>query len=105
MSVKQYNFFYEEPELLRKKIAEALKYYEFPEEINLDVLQEWISGSNSPLYFITRVFQGACIETDAEAEKLLDLLSRLWNITPRNELGGVSPQQKMITALFKPQND
>ena len=105
MSVKQYNFFYEEPELLRKKIVEALKYYEFPEEINLDVLQEWISGSNSPLYFITRVFQGACIETDAEAEKLLDLLSRLWNITPRNELGGVSPQQKMITALFKPQND
>jgi hypothetical protein len=94
MSVKKVPF-YEDPGQLNKKIREALQYYELPEEITVYVLQEWINETNNPVLFITRVFNEAHFASEVEAEKLLDLLTRLWNATPRRELGGISPQQKL----------
>jgi hypothetical protein len=59
------------------------------------VLQGWINETNSPVQFISRVFSEAHFDSEFEAEKLLDLLTRLWNATPRGELGGISPREKL----------
>lgn len=96
MPVKKMAPFYEDPEQLNRKIQEALLYFELPEQVTVPVLQEWINETSSPVQFITRVFNEAHFESEFEAEKLLDLLTRLWNATPRQELGGASPQQKFI---------
>ena len=101
MSVKQTVPFYEDPEQLNRKIQEALAYYEIPEEVGVEVLQRWINETKSPINFITRVFTIAYFESETEAEKLLDLLTRLWNVTPRGELGGLSPQQKLVSEMYK----
>lgn len=92
--------FYEDPQQLHKKISEALLYYELPEYFSIEILQNWINETNSPINFITKVFKEAYFESEIEAEKLLDLLTRLWNVTPRRELGGVSPQQKLASEMF-----
>lgn len=99
MSVKKkFLPFYEDPIQLNKKIQEALRYYELPEQVTVLVLQEWINETTSPAQFITRVFNEAYFESETEAEKLLDLLTRLWNVTPRKELGGISPRQKLASS-------
>ena len=98
MSVKKRIPFYEDSTQLNRKIQGALRYYEFPEQVTLYVLQEWINETNSPVQFITRVFNEAHFESEFEAEKLLDLLTRLWNATPRGELGGVSPREKLSSS-------
>ena len=102
MSVKKEPFFYEDPQQLKNKVAQALKYYEVPEEINLEVLEEWIAEANNPIFFIIRVFEEAYFESETEAGKLIDLLARLWNVTPRKELDGMSPQQKLSLVMAKP---
>lgn len=89
--------FYEDQAQLHNKVQEALRYYELPEQVTVSVLTRWINETNSPVHFITRVFNAAHFESELEAEKLLDLLTRLWNATPRHELGGISPQQKLTT--------
>jgi|SRR3989338_1389757 len=95
MSVKKFVPFYEDSLQLKRKIEKALRYYEIPDEIDTVVLEEWINETQSPVQFISRVFNEAYIESETEAEKLLDLLTRLWNVTPRREFGGMSPQQKL----------
>ena len=100
MAVKKTVPFYEDPQQLHTKISEALAYYELPDYITIDMLEHWINETNSPINFITKVFKEAYFESEMEAEKLLDLLTRLWNVTPRRELGGVSPQQKLASEMF-----
>lgn len=95
MHVKPYSPFYEDPQQLKMKIHEAIKYYEMPNYFSVDMFEQWINETGTPLNFITRVFHEAHLESELEAEKLLDILTRLWNITPRRELGGLSPMQKL----------
>lgn len=97
MSVKKLPYFFEDPKQLHKKVVGALDYYELPEEVTLERLEQWIDESVSPAHFIAYVFKEAYFESETEAEKLLDLLTRLWNVTPRRELGGLSPQQKLVS--------
>ncbi|MBI4359918.1 MAG: hypothetical protein HY564_02405 [Candidatus Jacksonbacteria bacterium] len=100
MSVKKLIPLTEDRNELRQKIGAALLYYELPKEINIDVLEHWINDTNSPLPFITKVFKHAYFESETEAETLLSLLTRLWNVTPRRELGGLSPEQKLASELI-----
>ncbi|HBH46137.1 MAG: hypothetical protein A2445_00995 [Candidatus Jacksonbacteria bacterium RIFOXYC2_FULL_44_29] len=94
MAVKKRVQFFEDSSKLKNTVTSALKYYELPGEINLKVLENWIGETATPLVFIGRVFEQARLESELEAEKLLDILTRLWNITPRPELGGMSPFEK-----------
>ena len=103
MPVKKMIPFYEDQLQLNQKVEQALRYYELPEEVTVPMLQSWINETKSPINFITRVFNEAYFESEIEAEKLLDLLTRLWNVTPRVELDGLSPQQKL--GLFSRGND
>lgn len=102
MSVKKLIPLTEDPQEIRNKVAAALRYYELPKDITIDVLEEWINQTNTPLPVITRVFNQAYFESEAEAETLLSLLTRLWNVTPRKELGGLSPEQKLASELINP---
>lgn len=102
MSVKKMVPFYEDPLQLNRKVSDALKYYELPDSVTIVVLQRWINETTSPLAFINRVFDEAHFDSELEAEKLLDLMTRLWNITPRQELGGLSPQQKLVSFRNSP---
>lgn len=100
MSVKKLIPLTEDRYELRDKIGAALLYYELPKEITIDVLESWINDTGSPLPFIARVFKHAYFESDTEAETLLSLLTRLWNVTPRRDLGGLSPEQKLASELI-----
>ena len=95
MNVKPMIPFYEDPVQLKTKVHDALKYYEINNSIDLVLLEQWINESNTPINFIMRVFQEASLESELEAEKLLDILTRLWNVTPRQELDGLSPLEKL----------
>ena len=105
MSVKKLAPLTEDPQQLKKKLAIALRYYELPSTINGAVLHKWVNESENPMHFISRVFQDAYFESELEAEKLLDLLTRLWNATPRSELGGLSPQQKFAVDSYNRNHD
>lgn len=97
MSVKDNFALREQPEQIKSTVDAALRYYEMPQNVSLSVLEDWINETNTPVMFITRVFQQARLESEIEAEKLLDILTRLWNVTPRRELGGLSPLERMNT--------
>ncbi len=105
MSVKKLIPLTEDRAQLREKVASALRYYELPKEITIDVLEEWINETTTPLPIITRIFKHAYFESEVEAETLLSLLTRLWNVTPRRELNGLSPEQKLATELINPKDE
>ena len=104
MNVKQKYPYLEDPKYLNSKIQEALLYYELSEEITLEVLQKWINSTDNPIPFVSQVLKEAYFESEIEAAKLVDLLTRLWNVTPRRELGGLSPQQKLASVLYNQKN-
>ena len=104
MNVKNRPLLLEEATQLKERISGALEYYEVPTDVDLSVLNNWIIEADNPMNFITRVFHEAHFESEIEAEKLLDLMTRLWNITPRKELGGLSPQQKLNAEMHKKRN-
>jgi len=86
MNVKKNTILREKPQQLYNKIEKALEYYELPEDITVTLLQKWINQTPSPVNFISRVFNEANFQSELEAEKLLDLLTRLWNTTPRSQI-------------------
>ena len=99
MSVKQQALQYEDPRYLNEKLKEALIYFEVADTLSIPVLKQWVQETTNPVHFIARVFTEAYFESEIEAEKLLELLTRFWNVTPRNELGGLSPQEKFLTHI------
>jgi len=100
MNVKPKFSLYEDPIKLKTKIEDALRYYEMPKTLNVSKLKNWVQNTTSPAQFISRVFESAYFESELEAEKLLDLLVRFWNSTPRKELGGSSPQDQINKDIF-----